>query len=194
VKALRKKLDPGNQTLAALRFCHTSQQPSESVSRFEKVFQMGFGCEHLSIETREMLLYGQLPEDLLYALMESPSVSGAQSYKELCLAATREERREDLLSLRKSNSTEGFNHHHQVILPIWQQANCDNPDLAKELQKVRKLLQKQFNKEGIRQQKQLRCYICNSPNHLALQCKQSKTENAGRKDAQSKSGNGMKII
>ena len=29
--------------------------------------------------TREMLLYGQLQEGLLYTLMESPSVSGAQN-------------------------------------------------------------------------------------------------------------------
>ena len=46
-----------------------------------------------------MLLYGQLQEGLLYSLMESPTVSGAQNYKELCLAAKREERR--LAELKK---------------------------------------------------------------------------------------------
>ena len=55
VKALREKLDSGNQILAALDFHPTSQQSSESVSdfitRLEKVFQTGFGHEHLSIET-----------------------------------------------------------------------------------------------------------------------------------------------
>ena len=40
-----------------------------------------------------MLLYGQLQEGLLHTLMESPAVSGAQNYKELCIAAKREERR-----------------------------------------------------------------------------------------------------
>ena len=89
--------------LAALDFHYTSQQSSELVSdfitRLEKVFQMCFGHEHLSIETREMLLYGQLHEGLLYALMESPSVSGVQNYYELCLAAKREERR--LAKLKK---------------------------------------------------------------------------------------------
>ena len=40
-----------------------------------------------------MLLYGQLQEGLPYTLMESPSLSGAENYKELCLAAKREERR-----------------------------------------------------------------------------------------------------
>ena len=46
-----------------------------------------------------MLLYGQLQEGLSYSLMESPAVSGAQNYKELCLAAKREERR--LAELKK---------------------------------------------------------------------------------------------
>ena len=40
-----------------------------------------------------MLLYGQLQEGLLYTLTESPSVSGAQNFRELCLAAIREEQR-----------------------------------------------------------------------------------------------------
>ena len=34
VKALREQLDPGNQSLAALDFCHASQRPSETVSDF----------------------------------------------------------------------------------------------------------------------------------------------------------------
>ena len=93
IKALRERLDPGNQTLAALDFRHLSQKMNESVSdfigRLEKVFQTGFGREHLSKETREMLLYGQLQEGLSYSLMESSSVSGDQNYKELCLAAKR---------------------------------------------------------------------------------------------------------
>ena len=81
--------------LAALDFCHTSQRPDECVSDFigqlENVFQTGFRRERLSIETREMLLYEQLQESLLLTLMESPAVSGAQNYKELCIAAKREE-------------------------------------------------------------------------------------------------------
>ena len=34
VRALREKVDPGNQTLAALDFHHTAQQSNESVSNF----------------------------------------------------------------------------------------------------------------------------------------------------------------
>ena len=54
---------------------------------------MAFGCENLSAETRDMLLYGQLQEGLSYTLMELPSVSGSQNYRELCVAAKKEERR-----------------------------------------------------------------------------------------------------
>jgi len=96
-KALKDRLDPGNQALAALDFRHICQNANEPVSdfigRLEQVFQTGFGHERLSKETRDMFLYGQLQEGLLYSLMESPTVSGAQNYKELSLAAKREERR-----------------------------------------------------------------------------------------------------
>ena len=57
-KSPKRKLDPGNKTLAALDFYHTSQQSSESVSNFitglGRVFQRGLGRENLSIEAREM--------------------------------------------------------------------------------------------------------------------------------------------
>jgi len=33
-RALKERLDSGNQALAALDFCHTSQRPDESVSDF----------------------------------------------------------------------------------------------------------------------------------------------------------------
>ena len=48
-----------------------------------------------------MLLYGQLQKGLVYTLTESSSVSGTQNYRELCLAAKREERR---LSGHKKNT------------------------------------------------------------------------------------------
>ena len=100
IRALRERLDPGDQTLAALDFRHASQKTAESVSdfvtRLERVFQTAFGHEKLSTETRDMLLYGQLQEGLLYTLMQS---SGTQSYRELCLAAKKEEKR--LAELRK---------------------------------------------------------------------------------------------
>ena len=66
ITALRERLDPGNQNLATLDFCHASQKPSESVSdflrRLEHCYQIAFGRENLSAETRDILLYGQLQE------------------------------------------------------------------------------------------------------------------------------------
>ena len=47
----------------------------------------------MSIETRETLLHSQLQEGLEYELMKAPAVSGAQGYKQLCLAARNEEKR-----------------------------------------------------------------------------------------------------
>ena len=47
ITALRERLDPGNQNLAALDFRHASQKPSESVSdflrRLEHCYQIAFG-------------------------------------------------------------------------------------------------------------------------------------------------------
>ena len=53
----------------------------------------------MSVETRNVLLHGQLQDGLKYEIMRVPSVSGTQTYKELCLAARKEEKR--LAKLRK---------------------------------------------------------------------------------------------
>ena len=63
------------------------------------MFQTVFGHENMSAETTDMLMYGQLQEGLSYILMESPSVSGSQNYRELRVAGKKEERR--LAELRK---------------------------------------------------------------------------------------------
>lgn len=51
------------------------------------------------METRSALLYGQLQDGLKYEIMRAPSVSGSQTYKELCLATCNEEKQ--LAELRK---------------------------------------------------------------------------------------------
>ena len=188
IKALKERLDPGNQTLAALDFRHLSQKLNEPVSnligRLEKVFQIGFGQENLSKETREMLLYGQLQEGLTYTLMESPAVSGAQDYKGLCLAAKREERRLAELK-RKQQHLKGErpqvnnsgNQLPSTILkwprPNRRSGNCGTGNKT--------------DQEGNQQRKQLRCYICDSLKHLASQCQQQKTESLGKKTTQNQS-------
>ena len=77
---------------------------------------MAYGRDKLGKEAREALLHGQLQEGLNMELMRSPSVSGAQSYSSLCLAAKNEERR--LVEPRKrhhykstSETAQGFGTH-----------------------------------------------------------------------------------
>ena len=50
-------------------------------------------------KTRDTLLHGQLQDGLKHELMRAAAVSGAQSYKALCLAALNEEKR--LAELKK---------------------------------------------------------------------------------------------
>ena len=174
VKTLREQLDPGNQSLAALDFRHASQRSSETVSdflrRLEHNYQIAFGRENLSAETRDMLLYGQLQEGLPYSLIESPSVSGAQSYRELCIAAKKEERR--LAELKKKQqylktekppsggSTRGS----------FQRNYTSNHNSGGSGNK--------FKPPG--KHNSLRCYLCDSPHHLARDCHKRPTESEGK--------------
>ena len=95
VEALRARLDPGRQALAAQDFRHTMQREAETVAsyitRIERAFQIAYGHENLTTETRDAFLYSQLQAGLKLSLMESPAVSGSLSYKQLCVAAKQEE-------------------------------------------------------------------------------------------------------
>lgn len=55
----------------------------------------------MSVETRDTFLHSQLQEGLKYDIMRAPAVSGAQGYKELCLAAKNEEKRQAELRKRQ---------------------------------------------------------------------------------------------
>ena len=98
VRSLRDRLGYGSRILAAQDFRHTSQKSGEPVSdfirRLERSFTVAYGKDDMSDETRSTLLYGQLQEGLRYDIMKSPGVSGAQSYRELCIAARNEEKRQ----------------------------------------------------------------------------------------------------
>ena len=75
-QALRTRLDPGGKTLAALDFRHTVQQEGEAVSEFicriERTFQIAYGRDDMSKETKETLLHGQVQEGLRDEIMRSP--------------------------------------------------------------------------------------------------------------------------
>ena len=95
IKALYARLDPGRQALAAQDFRHTMQRETEGVAtyitRLERAFQIAYGHEKLTAETRDAFLYSQLQAGLKLTLMESPAVSGSLSYKQLCITAKQEE-------------------------------------------------------------------------------------------------------
>jgi hypothetical protein len=103
VRALRSRVDPENRVLAGQDFRHATQEGTESVAdyirRVERLFQVAYGRDRLSCETRDILLYSQLQEGLRYNLIKSPAVSGAGSYKQLCIAAKHEEKRLNEASL-----------------------------------------------------------------------------------------------
>ena len=168
ISGLRTRLDPGNKTLAALDFRHITQRESESVSdfirRLERTFQLAFGHDPMSTETRDVLLYGKLQDGLRLDLVsKAPAISGAQSYKELCIAAKNEERRLAELK-RKKQYTKEFPYHP---------TNKNNQQQDSSTRK---------DDKRSKPPRQVRCYVCNSPDHLARDCKATKSESRGKKN------------
>ena len=72
-QALKACLDSGAKTLAAQDFRHASQQESESVGELirhlERIFQIAYGGDIMSTETRDTLMLGQLKDGLKYDIL-----------------------------------------------------------------------------------------------------------------------------
>ena len=103
----------------------------------------------MSTETRDTLLHGQLQEDLKQELMNSAAVSGAITYRELCLASKNEEKRLTELCKRESYHVSGKPPHTHP-----------------------------FNKPGLPQnappqpvRKTRRCLRCGKVGHIAKDCR-----------------------
>ena len=129
-----------------------------------------------------MILLTQLKEGLLYRLVESPAVSGARSYSELCLAATNEEKRQAELSRRQyyqqtvtprvGNRKLGF------YTPTPQQVKSEPPQLN---------LPPDCGGQSPTVKEPRRCYKCNGISHLARNCKvRPKVESGGRQPQQTR--------
>ena len=90
------QLDPGSWTLAAQDFRHTVQAEEKKVADFIRLLQCTFNITYgrggMSAETCNTLLHGQLQDGLEYEPLRAAAVSGAESYKALCLAARKEEK------------------------------------------------------------------------------------------------------
>ena len=169
VKTLQNRLEHGNSAAAALEFRHLYQHKMETVSQFvsrlEKTFRTAHGKSKMPMESREALLHGQLQDGLLYKLMVSPAVSGAQDYKILCTAAKNEERRLAELSRR-----EQYHHFQREYDP---RGASQAPS--------RTLRQDSSHIEVFRA-----CYNCGSKDHLAKNCRAAKTESSGQSNATSR--------
>lgn len=163
--ALCARLDPGSKILAAQDFRHSMQKDDESVAdfvrRMERFFQTAYGRDNLSVETRETILYSQLQEGLKYSIVKSPSVSGCQSYKELCMAAKNEEKRMAGLLRRQQYQRGGGSRESSSK----QKVQSDKSDKSQLTSKVT---------SGAQFKPVRKCYECGSTEHLSWNCKKSK--------------------
>ena len=75
---------------------------ADFIRRLEQTFRIAYGNDRLSAETREAFLYSQLQEGLRTDFMQNPSVSGALTYKTLCMAARNEEQRREEMKKRRN--------------------------------------------------------------------------------------------
>lgn len=172
VDALRDRLDPGGKVLAVQDFRHATQKADENVAdfirRLERCFRVAYGRDKLGKEAREALLHGQLQEGLKFELMRSPSVSGAQSYNALCLAAKNEEKRLAELKRRQrykdseATSSQVSQRKPNPRTPYTGDTKGRKPTPVSSGQGPRS------------------CYTCGSFKHLQKDCKLSSTESRGR--------------
>ena len=105
--------------MAAQDFRNAVQWGKESVSDYiiqlKRSFQIAYGQEHLTIETRDTFLFSQ-QAGLKLTLIESPAVSGSTSYKQLCITATQKEKRQrELRRLRQQQERQGRTQNSRQI-------------------------------------------------------------------------------
>ena len=116
----------------------------------------------MSVETRDALLYRQLQEGLQDKLMKPPAVSGANTYKELSIAAKNEEKRLSSLKRRERYHGEGTDTFFQITLvgsgPRTQPMRSNRSS-------------QRTNGTGSR-----RCYLYNKEGHVAKDCRGRKHE------------------
>ena len=115
----------------------------------------------MSAETRDTLLHGQLQEGLRQEIMRAPAVSGAQSYRKLCLAARNEEKRPAELRKRQQ---------YQRASSSSSSPRTNRPTESKMV-----AANKPRTQEGHQ------CYNCRQTGHLVCECTK-RTESSGQKD------------
>ena len=165
VGALRNRLDEGGRALAAQDFRHSLQKEGETVSnyirRLESTFKIAYGRDAMAAGTRDTLLHGQFQEGLRYELMRSPAVSGASTYRELCLAAKNEEKR--LLELKKRQL------YRKTPISGGRELATGRSTINRPQEEI-----PPNESSGNR-----RCFQCGKVGHLAKECRMRKSESRG---------------
>ena len=172
VEALRRRLERGGKVLAAQDFRHATQKSEEVVvdfiRRLERCFKIAYGRDGLTEETQHALLYAQLHEGLRMELVKAPTVSGAQSYQSLCLAAKNEERRLAEIKKRQqyqrgTQSNFGDKNVHRKTVGFTEV----KPPVGSQYRGSNKYAEKT-------------CFLCGQVGHLAYQCRKAKSESQGK--------------
>ena len=166
------RLDPGSCALAAQEFRNALQREKESVSdyitRLERSFQIAYGHERLTLETRDAFLFSQLQAGLKLTLMESPAVSGSSSYRQLCVAAKQEEKR--LMELKRRRQ------HQERQVRNQDMRYMSNNQLAVQSSKDSASMATSSGRPP------RECYVCGKTDNLAKQCRQRKSESIPTED------------
>ena len=143
--------------------------------RLERHFQLAYGKDDLRSETKETMLYSQLQEGLLLSLVRSQSVSGCQTYKELCVAAKQEEKRLADVS-RRQHYQQGTKGSQSKTHEVKGRYNESQP-------RVKQAADTNLPTDGKRRLNKIRtCYNCGSADHFMKDCKVPSTESGKRTD------------
>ena len=118
----------------------------------------------MSTETKNVLLYGKLQDGLRIDLFsKAPAILGTQNYQELYMAARNKEKCLAKLK-RKRQYAQGTSGQFQ-------------PDKSQQQPSV---IKKEDQQGKVIFRKQVKCYTCGSPNHLAHDCQVPTTESRAK--------------
>ncbi|XP_064398966.1 uncharacterized protein LOC135345475 [Halichondria panicea] len=192
---LSRRMDPGGRVMAAQDFRHAIQKETETVAdylrRLERQFQLAYGRDDLKSETRETMLYSQLQEGLLLNLVRSPSVSGCQRYKELCIAAKQEEKRLADIKRRQVYALKGNTSDSNPKKRFPDKGASPSLSHSHSYSHSDKFSDDRRRPMKPMKPRTLTCHNCGSPDHFVRDCK------APSKESSSKSysnGNRLKAI